>query len=260
MIKINKLLTFTLTCVLSIGIMSNAAAPTFAATVEQNKIATENKPILNPYTQQKLDEILNKLDSDLAKIGAPVPKHHANCEAFNKLDDNTKAKVKEIMVKVKDGSLTKEEAEKQLKALGVSFPKHHRGEMFANLDDKTKAQVKEIMQKVKTGSITKEEAEKQLKALGVTFPKHPRGDKFAKLDDNTKAKVKEIMQKVKDGSLTKVEAEKQLKALGIPFPKHHEPISDETKAKAKALIEDAKAQVNKLGAEFPSKKYGYLMR
>ncbi|HWI48850.1 MAG TPA: hypothetical protein VNU45_11575 [Rummeliibacillus sp.] len=211
----NKLLTFSLTCALSLGIMSNTAAPTFAATVDQNKTATEQQPKLNPKTQQKVNEILNKLDSDLAKLGAPVPKHHAKCAMFENLDDNTKAKVKEIMKKVKDGSITKEEADKQLKALGVSFPKH------------------------------------------------PNGDMFGKLDDNTKAKVKEIMHKVKAGSLTKEEADKQLKALGVSFPKHHgkfKHLDDETKAKAKTLIEDAKAQVSNLGADFPSKKYGYLMR
>ncbi|MGG0656992.1 hypothetical protein [Rummeliibacillus pycnus] len=215
MIRINKLLTFSLTFGLSIGIMSNTVAPTIAAATNQNKIVTKHQPILNPNTQQKVDEILSKLDSDLAKIGAPVSKHHAKCGVFANLDDKTKAKVKEIMKKVKDGTLTKEEADKQLKSLGVSFPKHHKADMFGKLDDKTKA------------------------------------------------KVIEIMKKVKDGTLTKEEADKQLKALGVSFPKHHEkfkPLNNETKAKAKALIEDAKAHVNKLGAEFPAKKYGYLMR
>ncbi|WP_397538277.1 hypothetical protein [Rummeliibacillus pycnus] len=209
------LLTFSLTCALSLGIMSNTAAPTFAATLNHNKIATEQQPKLNPKTQQKVDEILNKLDSDLSKIGVSVPKHHAKCEMFENLDDKTKVKVKEIMKKVKDGSLSKEEAHKQLKALGVSIPKHHKVDMFGKLDDNTKAKVKEIMHKVKAGSLTKEEADKQLKALGVSFPKHH--GKFKHLDK-------------------------------------------ETKTKAKTLIEDAKSQVNKLGADFPSRKYGYLMR
>ena len=263
MIKQKKLLTFSLTCALSFGIMSNTIAPTFVSAAEQNKTASERQPMLNPRTQQKVDEILNKLDSDLAKIGAAVPKHQAKCESFNKLDDKTKAKVMEIMKKVKDGSLTKEEARQQLKALGVSFPKHPRAEMFAKLDDKTKTQVKEIMKKVKDGSLTKEEAHQKLKALGVSFPKHPRAEMFAKLDDKTKTQVKVIMRKVKDGSLTKEEADKQLKALGVSFPKHHgkyKHLDANTKAKAQALIKDAKAQVKKLGADFPSKKYRYLMR
>ncbi|MFJ8260394.1 hypothetical protein ACIQ4I_00330 [Rummeliibacillus sp. NPDC094406] len=262
MIK-QKLLSFPLTCALSFGIMSNTIAPTFTLAAEQNMTASEHQPMLNPRTQQKVDEILNKLDLDLAKIGAPVPKHNAKCETFNKLDDKTKAKVKGIMKKVKDGSLTKEKGDKQLKALGVSFPKHPRAEMFAKLDDKTKTKVKEIMKKVKDGSLTKEEAHKQLKALGVSFPKHPRAEMFAKLDDKTKTKVKEIMKKVKDGSLTKEEADKQLKALGVSFPKHHgkvKHLDTNTKEKAQTLIKDAKAQVNKLGADFPSRKYGYLMR
>ncbi|WP_102692137.1 hypothetical protein [Rummeliibacillus pycnus] len=263
MSKPKKLLSFSLTCALSLGIMSNMFSPTIVSAAEQNQTASEHQSTLNPKTQQKVDEILNKLDADLAKIGAPVPKHHANCEAFNKLDDQTKAKVKEIMKKVKDGSLTKEEAEKQLKALGISFPKHPKAEMFSKLDDKTKTKVKEIMKKVKDGSLTKEDAEKQLKALGISFPKHPRAEMFSKLDDKTKAKVKEIMKNVKDGSLTKEEAEKQLKALGVSFPKHYgkfKHLDADTKAKAQTLIKEAKSQVNKLGADFPSNKYGYLNR
>ena len=71
------------------------------------------------------------------------------------------------------------------------------------------------------------------------------------------------MENVKSGAITKEEAQKQLKALGVEFPKHQRksaPLDAKTKEKAKSLINDAKLQVNKLGAEFPSKKYDCIVK
>ncbi len=82
------------------------------------------------------------------------------------------------MKKAKDGSITREEAHQQLKALGVSFPKHHKHEQFNKLDEPTKTKVKKIIENVKAGTITKEDAHKQLKALGVEFPNHHKHELF----------------------------------------------------------------------------------
>ncbi len=86
---------------------------------------------------------------------------------------------------------------------------------------------------------------------------------YLKLDEPTKAKVKKIIENVKAGTITKEDAHKQLKALGVEFPNHHrkfKPLDAETKEKAKALIDDAKIQLNKLGAEFPSKRYDFIIK
>ncbi|MGX9134366.1 hypothetical protein ACWV26_08295 [Rummeliibacillus sp. JY-2-4R] len=257
----SKILTISLACTITMGFISHN--PTLAASAIENKTASESNSKLDAQTKQKVDTILSKLDADLAKIGVPVHKHPARGELFKNLDENTKAKAKEILKKAKEGTITRDEAHKQLKALGIEFPKHHKHEIFKNLDENTKVKVKKIMENVKSGAITKEEAHKQLKALGVEFSKHPRHEIFKNLDANTKVKVKKIMENVRSGAITKEEAHKQLKALGIDFPKHERksaPLDTKTKEKAKSLINDAKVKVKKLGAEFPSKKYDCIIK
>ncbi|MFJ8236270.1 hypothetical protein ACIQ34_11050 [Ureibacillus sp. NPDC094379] len=78
------------------------------------------------------------------------------------LDDETKAKAEAIMDQVKDGSLTCDEANTPLEALGVSLTNHKgKGDKFENLDDETKDQVEALF----------EETEEQLDELGVELPK-----------------------------------------------------------------------------------------
>ena len=207
----NILSAFLLTCALTFSMMFSTT------TAKQDVFASEKNSKLDAVTQQKVKTVLNKLDEDLTKLGVTVPKK-PHCKTFEKLDDETKVKVKEIMKQMKDGKITKEEGLAQLKKLGIILPKHH-----------------------------------------------PKSDQFSKLDDNTKAKVKEIFQKVKNGTISKEEADRQLKALGITLPKNHpsekiKKLDDATKAKARNLIENAKVEINKLGADFPSRKYNFILR
>ncbi|RPJ94604.1 hypothetical protein CW357_14565 [Rummeliibacillus sp. TYF005] len=209
----NILGAFILTCVLTLSM----TIPSFTATAQDHVLTSEKNSNLDAATQQKVKTVLNKLDEDLTKLGVTVPKK-PHCEMFEKLDDQTKEKVKEIMKQMKEGKITKEEGLAQLKKLGITLPKHH-----------------------------------------------PKVDQFSKLDDNTKAKVKEIFQKVKNGTIAKEEADRQLKALGITLPKNHpsekiKKLDDATKAKARNLIENAKVEINKLGADFPSRKYNFILR
>ncbi|MFJ7731669.1 hypothetical protein ACIQXF_07210, partial [Lysinibacillus sp. NPDC097231] len=91
-------------------------------------------------------------------------------DKFANLDDATKTKVQEIMKQQKDGSLTQEEANTQLKELGVSLPSHtEKGDKFANLDDETKKEVTKLI----------EQAKIQLEELGVDLPT----EKFNQLID-----------------------------------------------------------------------------
>lgn len=169
------------------------------------------------------------------------------------LDAATKQKVDTILQKL----------DADLKTLGIDIPKHHpKHHLFANLDEKTKAQAKEIMKKLKAGAITREQADAQFKKLGISLPSHP---KFKNLDEKTKAQVKEIIKKRKDGTITKAEADAQLKKFGIVLPpKHHEKrgqflqLDDQTKGKAEKLIQNAKIEIEKLGADFP-RKYDHLL-
>ena len=164
----NKLFTYALTGVLSIGLIGSAAVSTFAITVHQDMHIVEDYEKLDADTQQKVDKIEATLRSELAKLGVKPHEHKHKDSMFANLDEESKAKAYEIMHKWKDGTLSQEEAKEQLAKLGVELPQHH--EKFENLDEKTKAQVYVIMEQVKKGTLTKEEADKKLAELGVELP------------------------------------------------------------------------------------------
>ncbi|MEK4229307.1 hypothetical protein [Solibacillus sp. FSL H8-0538] len=190
----NKLLTYVLSSVLSIGLIGSAAVSTFAITVYKDIHIVEDYEKLDAKTQEKVDDIFTNLKSELAKLG--VTPHNGKDEIFANLDEEAKEKAHEIMHKMKDGTLSHEEAAAELAKLGVELPKHP--DKYENLDKKTKAKVHEIMQQVKKGALTKEEADKKLTKLGVELPKHQgKGEKFANLDDTTKAQVKILIEEAK---------------------------------------------------------------
>lgn len=264
-----KFLTYAMTGALSLGVIGGAALPTFAATNQQQTANYEN---LDTETQQKVEEILSSLQQELADLGVSFKKWNGLNDKFANLDDEKTAQAQEIMQQVKDGSLTQEEANTQLETLGVSLPDRKfsdKGDLFANLDDETKAQAQEIMQQLKDGSLTPEEAHTQLEALGVSLPERTFGGKddlFADLDEETKAQAQEIMQQLKDGSLTHEEAHTQLEALGVSLPDrkdhgkglHLDNLDDETKEEVEALVNEAKEQLDELGAEFPAKQFNRI--
>ncbi|MEK1833164.1 hypothetical protein AAAC51_42575 [Priestia megaterium] len=64
-----------------------------------------------------------------------MPQHKDS--PFSNLDAATKKKAKAIMDHLRDGTLTKEQAEAKLKELGVNLPEH-KGGPFNNLDAATK--------------------------------------------------------------------------------------------------------------------------
>ncbi|MFJ6268008.1 hypothetical protein ACIQGW_23940 [Lysinibacillus xylanilyticus] len=84
------------------------------------------------------------------------------------LDEISKEKIQEIFNQVKAGTLTKEEATKQLdEALGMKGDKKAVSKP-ANLDEISKEKIQEIFNQVEAGTLTKEEATKQLdEALGI---------------------------------------------------------------------------------------------
>ncbi len=55
----------------------------------------------------------------MTKLGINFPGKRGD---FPKLDDATKQKLAEIRQKVKDGTLTKEQAQEEMSKLGIKFP------------------------------------------------------------------------------------------------------------------------------------------
>ncbi|MGE7114363.1 hypothetical protein [Lysinibacillus sp. NPDC047702] len=273
----SKMVTYAMTGALSLGIIGGTIIPTYAATVQKETVNVEEYKKLDAETQQKVDEILNNLRKELAELGISFPTGKG--DKFANLDDETKTKVQEITKQVEDGSLTQEEADAQLKELGVSLLDHNfkgKGDKFSNLDDETRTKVQAIMKKVQEGSLTQKEADTQLKELGVSLPDHNfmgKGDKFSNLDDETRTKVQAIMKKVQDGSLTQEEADTQLKELGVSLPDHNfmgkgnkfSNLDDETRMKVQAIMkqvedgsltqEEADGQLKDLRVSLPDHNF-----
>ena len=119
---------------------------------------------LDDATKEKAQAIMDNVkdgsltredaQTQLAELGVdlPIGRGGMHGSLFANLDDATKEKVQAIMEKVKDGSLTREDAQKQLSELGVEAPvrgsKHV--DLFANLDDATKEKAQDILDEAKT--------------------------------------------------------------------------------------------------------------
>ena len=148
----SKIVTYAMTGALSLGIIGGTIIPTYAATVQKETVNVEEYKKLDAETQLK-------------ELGVSLPDHNymRKGDKFSNLDDETKTKVQAIMNQLKDGSLTQEEADTQLKELGVSLPDHkfmRKGDKFSNLDEETKKEVTKLIEKAKV----------QMEELGVDLP------------------------------------------------------------------------------------------
>ncbi|MEK6267549.1 MAG: hypothetical protein N2C11_03090 [Planococcus sp. (in: firmicutes)] len=257
----NKKLSLLLaTSALSIGVVGSAVGPVFAS--ETTDTLTENateqsatalskdkeerrSPFadLDDETKDQAKAILDELQDDtitkeeaqtqLEALGIELPemgerqgKGNRHGNPFADLDEETQTQAKAIMDELKDGTLTKEEAQAQLQALGIEAPEmgerqgkgNRHGNPFADLDEETQTQAKAIMDELKDGTLTNEEAQAQLEALGIEAPEL-KGDRFADLDEETRTQVEAILDQVKEGTLTKEEAQTQLEAFDVELPK-----------------------------------------
>jgi polyhydroxyalkanoate synthesis regulator phasin len=206
--KNNRFKAYLLTGALTLGVIGAANSPALAATNASNTasdgfqgLKVQMHQNLDDATKEKIQSIMEDTKVKLAELGVTLPQKFEKGDRFANLDDATKEKVQAIMDQVKDGSLTHEDAQKQLTELGVDLPVRGgmHGDRFANLDDTTKEKAQAIMDKVKDGSLSREDAQKQLTELGVDLPvrggKH--GDPFANLDNATKEKAQNIMDEAK---------------------------------------------------------------
>lgn len=156
--KHNKLKTYLLTGVLTLGVIGGASVPTQAAT-NADEAASEGpqglkvkwNQNLDAATKEKIQSIMEDARAKLAELGVTLPAKIVKGNPFANLDDATKEKVQAIMDQVKDGSLTREDAQKQLADLGIDLPApgEFRDAGFQNLDDATKEKVKDILDEVK---------------------------------------------------------------------------------------------------------------
>ncbi|MGD8191397.1 hypothetical protein ACQCN2_15560 [Brevibacillus ginsengisoli] len=234
---------------LSVLAPSVSYAATISPTTTQAQQTQHHMKQMTPQDRQanqaKLMEVINKYTPELSgQFQAIFDKQEAN-----------RAKVEEILAQEKAGTLTKEQAKEQLKALGLNFgqrgdhDKDGKNVEGKKLDAATKAKVEAIRQQEKAGTLTKEQAQEQLKALGLNFGQHKDHDKDGKnvegkkLDAATKAKVEAIRQQEKAGTLTKEQAKEQLKALGLNFGQRGDHDKDGKNVEGKKLDAATKAKV-----------------
>ncbi|OCA92312.1 hypothetical protein [Pseudobacillus wudalianchiensis] len=219
--KTNRVLSYVMTGALSLSVLGGAGASVLAAAkpAATTALAVQQvkkvKASADSATQKQVQEIMDKLKSDLSALGVKVPEKVGKRDMLANLDAATKKKAEAIMEKERAGTMTREEARTQLEELGVKVPaKDGREDIFANLDEATKEKAKAIMEKEHAGTITYEKAHTQLEKLGVKLSeKDGREDLFANLDEATKKKAEDLVAKAKQ----------QLADLGVdhfPFDGH----------------------------------------
>lgn len=174
-------------------------------------------------------------------------KHSRFIEQYEQLDAEKKQQVDEIL----------DNLHAEIEKLGIHLPHPNVHKSLSQLDETTKEKVKEIIKELEEGKISAKEADAQLEQLGVGLEKRSC-NLFEGLDDETEKKAKEILKEKKNGKITHEEAKEKLKELGVDLPKQME-LDEETKEKIKQLVEEAEAEFEKLGIEFPAKKYKWFL-
>ncbi len=162
---------------------------------------------------KQLDEALG-IKGDEDKVSGPASKP-------SNFDEISKEKVQAIFDQVEAGTLTKEEAMKQLdEVLGLNGDKKATSKP-SNANEISKEKVQAIFDQVEAGTLTKEEAMKQLdEVLGLNGDKKATS-KPSNANEISKEKVQAIFDQVEAGTLTKEEAMKQLDAaLGLKDDKN----------------------------------------
>lgn len=233
----------------------------FANLDEETKAKAEvivDKKKAGEITEEEAKTQLEALGVQMPERGKGIG-HLAQDVEDADLNEAAQKKADNILAQAENGTITHDQAEEQLAALGIETNERGGKDGFlSSLDEETKAKAEAILEKKKNGTLTEAEAKKQLQALGITLPERP--DLFADLDDETKAKAEAIMEKLKSGDLTREQADEQLEALGVDLPEHGrhggkgrgnmlQGLDDETKAKAESLIEEAKTQLEDLGVD-----------
>ena len=175
------------------------------------------------------------------------------------LSEEVKEKVKAIQEDVKNGNLTREQAQEQLKSLGIEGLKGNFKD-HPQMSDEAKEKVKALREDLKNGTLTQEQAQEQLKALGI---QRPVDKDRPELSDEVKQKLQTIQEEVKNGKLTKEQAQEEMKNLGLKFrgdaTKNHpmaqfqEAVKANDEAKMKELLPQMLEQVKEKNQELSNK-------
>ncbi|MFZ5590442.1 MAG: hypothetical protein ACOY81_01340 [Bacillota bacterium] len=170
---------------------------------KQQEMQQKILELVSKYTPESLSEWQAAL-AEQEKLRQSMPQKEPAWMA--NLTDEQKAQLKEVMDKVKDGQLTREQAKEELAKLGLDkyMPQRPEPQWMANLTDEQKAQLKEIMDKVKDGQLTREQAKEELAKLGLDkyLPTPPAGGPGGERDkDNL---MGQLMQAASNSDAAKI--------------------------------------------------------
>ena len=230
---INKIITLTLILML---LLSTAAIASSNETTDKQQTCPDGKrmerPEIDEATKEKLEELRTKLKNDeitreefQAELKEIMPEgfHFRGMRKefgdMEELSEEVKAKLEELKAKLKNGEITQEEFQAELKEImpkGFRF-KGMRKE-FGNMEElseEAKAKIEELKAKLKNGEITQEEFQAELKEIlpeGFHFKGKGFGGK-KELPEEIKTKLEELRAKLKDGEITDKEFREELKSL-----------------------------------------------
>jgi membrane-associated HD superfamily phosphohydrolase len=185
--------------VLSSSIALSVLIPTFsfAATDIPEPLAHHQKFDQEKHQQmqaQLLDSVTKYTPADLTEWKAALAEREKLKKELRekyrpKLSDEQKTKVKDIHEDLISGKITQEQAEEQLKQLGIDRPE--RWKMSPEVSEKLQA----IRENVKSGTITEEQAREEIKKLCCQDkPKNSLWMQYREaLKTNDETKIKEIL-------------------------------------------------------------------
>ncbi|TWT28253.1 hypothetical protein [Planomicrobium sp. CPCC 101110] len=118
-----KLFGYALAAALSLGTVGGTLA--YAADSEETSMAEEASTVkgmrgldnIDEAAKSKIEEIREQVETELEALGVVLPERGAKVERFANLDEETKAKAEAIFEKVKEGTLSREEAKTELETL-----------------------------------------------------------------------------------------------------------------------------------------------
>lgn len=162
---------------------------------KKENVKTNLTDLVEKYSPESLEEWKNTI-AERDQLFAQLKEKNPLGKQRPELSEEVKAKVQELHEGMKNGTITPEKAQEELKALGIE---NFRGKGMKQLTDEEKEKMQTFREGIKNGTITSEQAQEELKALGINgikgFDKenHPMAQLKKAVEDNDEAKIKELL-------------------------------------------------------------------
>lgn len=177
---------------------------------KQQEMQTKLLEMVIKYTPDSLTEWKSAL-AEQEELMQNLWANRPTDKQRTQLSDEAKAELKTIRENLKKGTITQEQAQEKMKALGIE---PWEGKRNPELSAEVKEKLDKIRDDVKNGSVTKEEAQEQMKALGIETKAKDVKIRFG-LAAEVKEKLEAIKADVEEGKLTQEQAKEEMAKLGL---------------------------------------------